>query len=206
MFGECRQHDRKRVAEWQRYMVGERARGGTGATLTAIDCHEVGSPAAGGHVRAQLMPKRLLANRGFDTDGEAGLGCYQFDEVDQTGDVVEFCVSTRAVDGDPDGYSTGGGDLLGDLGGRKHTTETGLRPLTEFDLDRLDWRKSGGFDDPLDREFSGRVARSEVAGADLEDEFPAMSVVNADTSLAGVLHASGKGDAPVDCFDGRSGK
>ena len=47
-------------------MVAEDERGRTGATLAAVDGHEVDAPAGAGHAIRQLKPKRPFPDRRLD--------------------------------------------------------------------------------------------------------------------------------------------
>ena len=101
-------------------------------------------------------------------------------------------------------YAPDGGDFGSDLGTGQHAAQTGLRPLTELDLDGPDRRRGRHpVDQPRKAESAVAIAAAEVAGANLPDQVAAVEVVRRHPALAGVVQRAGRGCALVERGDGR---
>src|SRR5690606_35714945 len=105
-----------------------------------------------------------------------------------------------------DGDSADLGDLRGDLGSGEQSAQSGLGALTELDLQSTDGRR---VDDPLqprEVEAAVLVTAPEVAGAELDDQLPAVAVVVRQAAFAGVLQTPGRAGTPVECLHGGTGQ
>jgi len=194
------------LPERQCDVVGEWQRCGAGAALAAVDGDEIRAPAGACHLGRQLVPELHLPHGGLDADRETGRIGDAFDGVDQALHVIERTMARGRVDGDADLDAAGGGDLGGDLAARQYATETGLRPLAELQLDRLDLGALHRLEHPIDAECAVGVAGPEVAGAELEDERAAVAVMGADAALTGVVRTVGQRRAPVHRLDRSAGQ
>ena len=86
------------------------------------------------------------------------------------------------------------------------TTETRFCPLAQLDLNGTDRFGIHEGDAGVEVKPAGESPRSEVAGAELENEVPAVAMVVADPTLAGVVEATCKLCATVQRLDRRAGQ
>src|SRR3981081_923476 len=80
------------------------------------------------------------------------------------------------------------GNFLGDLGGRKDATVSGLGALTDLELDHLDLIVGGDAREFFRIERAVAVAATEISGTDLPNQITAvLAMIGTDTALAGVM-------------------
>src|SRR5690606_9004454 len=78
-------------------------------------------------------------------------------------------------------------DFLAHLVGGKQSAFSGLGALRNFNLDHFHLRKAGFFTEGVLIETAIGMAATEIAGAQLPNQVPALKVVGADAALAGVV-------------------
>src|SRR5258705_7363054 len=80
------------------------------------------------------------------------------------------------------------GNLLGDLGGRKHAAVSGLGALADLEFDHLDLIVGGDAGEFLPIERAIAVAATEISRTDLPNKIAAvLAMIGTDTALAGVM-------------------
>jgi hypothetical protein len=132
-----------------RHVVGERQRSGTRTALSAVDRNEIDTSAPVLHRCRELAPEFEIANRGFEADGQSGLGGQKLDEVEHAVDVGEFAVPWRTDAGCTDFDSADRRDLRCDLGAGSTPPRPGLAPwLSSISMARI------GAADTVSRSFS----------------------------------------------------
>src|SRR5262245_2150018 len=182
-------------------MVGEDEGCGARPALAAVNRDEVDAAPGRRHQPAEILPEAHVADRRFEPHGQSrGVGDL-LGEVEQAVYVAELGVSGRtdAVPAKRDSPDLG--NLVGDFDRRENSAEPGFRALTHLDFDRADWEPRHRGDDAIQIEPAAGVARSEVPGAELPDEIPAVIVMTRNPAFTGVLHAAGELDAAIDRFD-----
>jgi hypothetical protein len=80
------------------------------------------------------------------------------------------------------------GNLLGDLGGRKHAAMSGLGALADLEFDHLDLIVVGDAREFFRVEPAIAMAATEISGPDLPNKIAAvLAMIGTDTALAGVM-------------------
>ena len=82
--------------EWQRDVIGEDERPGTGAAFAAINGDEVDAARTPCHQARQVLPERRIAHGGLDPDWKACFARDRLDEIEHLVGVPECAVRGRA--------------------------------------------------------------------------------------------------------------
>src|SRR5690606_13232867 len=171
---------------------------GARAALPAVDRDEVHAPRLRRHAIGELDPEGLLPHGRLDAHGQArGLGD-ALHEVEELGDVAELAVRRGADAVDALGHAARVRDVGGDLHAREDAAAAGLGALAELDLDGANRAALARFEELLEAEAPGHVARAEIARAELEDELAAVEVMARDAALARVVERAGDVRAAVE--------